>query len=141
MRRRSRSSISTAARASASGALDQVTTDIAADLKRRGVRKGSRVLLLSDENLEKLLIWLGVWRIGAVICPINIEINQKHMAEVAEALKPAVILHHKDIDVASMVGDNPAPRIKFGKWSADGGARPAGRIFRCAFARRCRRSA
>ena len=59
------------------GELDQVTTDIAAELKRRGVRKGSRVLLLSDENLEKLLIWLGVWRIGAVICPINIEINRE----------------------------------------------------------------
>ena len=65
------------------GELDQIATDIAADLKRRGVRKGSRVLLLSDENLEKLLIWLGVWRIGAVICPINIEINEKQMADVA----------------------------------------------------------
>ena len=36
------------------GELDQVTTDVAAFLKSRGVTKGSRVLLLSDENLEKL---------------------------------------------------------------------------------------
>jgi hypothetical protein len=33
------------------GALDQVTTDIAAFLRSCGVAKGSRVLLLSDENL------------------------------------------------------------------------------------------
>jgi len=32
--------------------LDRVTTDIAALLKSRGVVHGSRVLLLSDENLE-----------------------------------------------------------------------------------------
>ena len=42
------------------GALNQVTTDIAAFLRSRGVAKGSRVLLLSDENLEKLLIWFGI---------------------------------------------------------------------------------
>src|SRR3989304_5761492 len=57
------------------GELDQMTTDIAAHLKSRGIGNGSRVLLLSDENIEKLLIWFGVWRLGAVICPINIEIN------------------------------------------------------------------
>ena len=57
------------------GALDQATTDIACFLKSRGVAKGSRVLLLSDENLEKLLLWFGIWRIGAVVCPLNIEIN------------------------------------------------------------------
>ena len=35
------------------GDLDRVTTDIAAELKRRGVGKGDRVLLLSDENLRE----------------------------------------------------------------------------------------
>ena len=60
-----------------------MTIDIAAYLKGRGVGKGSRVLLLSDENLEKLLIWLGVWRIGAVVCPFNIEINEKQMVTLA----------------------------------------------------------
>ena len=58
-----------------------IAIDIAAYLKSRGISKGSRVLLLSDENLEKLLIWLGVWRIGAVICPFNLEINEKQMVD------------------------------------------------------------
>ena len=31
------------------GELEQVTTDIAADLKRRGIKKGDRVLLLSAD--------------------------------------------------------------------------------------------
>ena len=38
------------------GELDRLTTDIAADLKRRSLKKGDRVLLLSDRCLEKLLI-------------------------------------------------------------------------------------
>ena len=90
---------------------------MAAYLKSKGIQKGSRVLVLSDECLEKLLIWLGVWRIGAVICPFNLEINEKQMASLTAALKPALVLYHKDIDVAALVGDSPAPRIRFGAWS------------------------
>ncbi len=103
------------------GELDQVTTDVAAFLKSKGVRKGSRVLLLSDECLEKLLIWFGTWRIGAVICPLNIEVNEKVMAELTRAVNPALILCHKDLDVAALVGDHPAPRIRFGRWSSTAG--------------------
>jgi acyl-coenzyme A synthetase/AMP-(fatty) acid ligase len=102
------------------GQLDQVATDIAAYLKSCGIRKGSRMLLLSDEKLEKLLIWLGVWRIGAVVCPFNLEINEKQMAGLIAALDPALILYHKDIDVAAMVGNSRAQRIRFGAWGPDG---------------------
>ena len=38
-----------------------------------------------------------------------------------------------------MVGDAPAPRVRFGAWSPDGAKRPAGRILRRAAARRRRR--
>ena len=102
------------------GRLDRVAIDVAAFLKSKGIGKGSRVLVLSDECLEKLLIWFGIWRIGAVICPFNLEINEKQMVSLTAALKPALILYHKDIDVAAMVGDAPAERVRFGAWSADG---------------------
>ncbi len=98
------------------GELDQITTDIAADLKRRGLQKGERVLLLSDECLEKLLIWFGVWRIGAVICPLNIEINEKMMVELTRSVNPKLIFCHKDLDMAALAGDHPAPRLCFGRW-------------------------
>jgi len=104
------------------GQLDQITIDIGVYLKNRGIKKGSRVLLLSDENLEKLLIWLGVWRIGAVVCPFNSEINEKQMVALAAALDPALVVYHKDIDVAAMVGNSSAPRIRFGAWNAAGAA-------------------
>lgn len=111
------------------GDLDQITTDIAAFLKSRGIGKGHRVLLLADECLEKLLIWFGAWRIGAVICPLNIEINEKVMVELAQAVNPALILCHRDLDMAALVGDHPAPRIRFGQWSAAGAADPQDEFF------------
>jgi acyl-coenzyme A synthetase/AMP-(fatty) acid ligase len=111
------------------GQLDRSTIDIAACLKSKGIRKGSRVLVLSDECLEKLLIWFGIWRIGAVICPFNLEINEKQMVSLTAALNPALILYHKDIDVVAMVGDAPAERVRFGAWSAEGANDPQDELF------------
>ena len=106
------------------GELDQVVTDIAIDLKRRGVAKGDRVLLLSDETLEKLLIWLGAWRMGAVICPLNIELNQNHLAELAGVVQPKVMFCHTELDGPALTKGIAAPLIRFGAWHPARGAAP-----------------
>src|SRR5215475_6059442 len=111
------------------GELDRITTDIAALLKSRGVIKGSRVLLLSDESLEKLLLWFGIWRLGAVVCPLNIEINEKVLADLAPVVNPVLVLWHKDLDVDALVGNCSAPRIRFGAWSANGDVDPQDELF------------
>ena len=111
------------------GQLDRIAIDIAVYLKSKGIKKGSRVLVLSDEYLEKLLIWMGVWRIGAVMCPFNLEINEKQMISLTAALKPSLILYHKDIDVQAMVGDAPAERVRFGAWSPDAKKDPQDELF------------
>jgi acyl-coenzyme A synthetase/AMP-(fatty) acid ligase len=111
------------------GELDRITTEVAVLLKRRGVRKGSRVLLLSDENLEKLLLWFGIWRIGAVVCPLNIEINAKVLADLAPVVNPVLVLWHKDLDIDALVGDCAASRIRFGAWSVGGAADPQDELF------------
>lgn len=112
------------------GELEQVAIDVAAYLKSRGIRKGSRILLLSDGNLEMLMIWLGAWRIGAVVCPFNLEMNEKQMVPLSATLGPALIVYHKEIDLQKMVGDHPAPRIRFGRWSPDGVKDPEDEFFR-----------
>src|SRR5262245_29558174 len=111
------------------GALECVAIEIAAYLKGKGLKKGSRVLVLADEYLEKLLIWMGVWRIGAVMCPFNLEINEKQMVSLTAALKPELILYHKDIDVAAMTGDATAPKVRFGAWSPAGTKDPQDELF------------
>ncbi len=98
------------------GALDAAVTDIAATLKRNGVGKGSRVLLLSDETLEKLLVWLATWRLGAVVAPLNIELNQKFIADLATAVDPVLALVHKELDGNALLAGKPF--IRFGRYTA-----------------------
>jgi long-chain acyl-CoA synthetase len=111
------------------GELDRITAGIARLLKSRGVAKGSRVLLLSDENLEKLLLWFGIWRLGAVVCPLNIEINAKVLADLIPVVNPALVVWHKELDIDPLVGDCGAPRIRFGAWPATGD--PQDELFSC----------
>jgi acyl-CoA synthetase (AMP-forming)/AMP-acid ligase II len=111
------------------GALERTAIDIAAYLKSKGLKKGSRVLMLADEYLEKLVIWMGVWRIGAVMCPFNLEINEKQMVSLTASLKPDLILYHKDIDVTALTGHAPAPRVRFGAWSPGGTKDPQDELF------------
>jgi acyl-coenzyme A synthetase/AMP-(fatty) acid ligase len=111
--------------------LDRITTAIACLLKSRGVAKGSRVLLLSDENLEKLLLWFGIWRLGAVVCPLNVEINAKVLADLVPVVNPVLVLWHKELDIDTLVGGCRAPRVRFGGWSATGDADPQDELFSC----------
>ena len=111
------------------GELEQVVTDIAADLKRRGVKKGDRVLLLSDETLEKLLIWLGAWRMGAIICPLNIELNEANLAALAAMIRPKIMFTHKELDGAKLTAGIDAPLIRFGQWKPAAGNDPEDQYF------------
>ncbi len=111
------------------GQLNRIAIDIATYFKSRGIKKGSRILLLSDGNLEMLLIWLGAWRLGAVVCPFNLEMNEKQMLPLTVALGPEHVIYHKEIDVQKMVGDHKAPRVRFGDWSPDGRKDPEDEFF------------
>jgi acyl-coenzyme A synthetase/AMP-(fatty) acid ligase len=99
------------------GGLERAVTDIAAALKQRGVAKGTRVLLLSDENLEKLLIWLAVWRLGAVVAPLNIELNATFIADLATAIGPVLTLVHKELDGNALLAGQPF--VRFGTYTPD----------------------
>lgn len=93
------------------GELHRRANDIAMRLKALGVNKGDRVLLLSDECLEKLVLWMGIWRLGAVCCPLNIEMNFEHLRELSETVAPQLILHHVNIDCSQI--QNLAPCFPF----------------------------
>jgi len=113
------------------GELDQMTTDVAVFLKMCGVTKGSRILVLSPERIEKLLIWLGAWRMGAAICPFNIEVNASQLADLAAKVNPALILYDRDVAIDKLITDRcAAPRIRFGRWSPCGTHDPQDEFFR-----------
>jgi acyl-coenzyme A synthetase/AMP-(fatty) acid ligase len=111
------------------GALEAAVTDIAAELKARGVGKGGRVLLLSDETVEKLLIWLACWRLGAVVAPLNIELNEKLIAELAAVVDPVLALVHEELDGEALLAGKPF--VRFGRYTQNAGdADPRDDFFR-----------
>lgn len=101
------------------GALDQATIDVATDMKRRGVGHGDKVVVLSDEVLEKLIVWLAIWRIGAVVCPLNVELNSEHVSSLTALIGPKLILIHKDLDKNAFTAGAQAPVSVFGDWTED----------------------
>lgn len=100
------------------GGLNDAVVRIAARLAEMGIGHGDRVLLLSEECLEKLLIWLGIWRIGAVVCPLNIELNDKHIGYLSGLIEPALTLVQDGLDVPLPEGGR-AP-VRFGSWASPG---------------------
>ena len=56
-------------------------------LHERGVRPGDKVALLSDENIEKLIVWMGVWRYGAAVCPQRGD-EPVHLVEILAGIEP-----------------------------------------------------
>ena len=96
------------------GNLASAVTDIAVHLKQRGIGHGSRVVVLSDEVLEKLLIWLALWRIGAIVAPLNIELNARHIVDLTRMCRPTLVLAHDKLELPNE--DFGAPLIRFGRW-------------------------
>jgi acyl-coenzyme A synthetase/AMP-(fatty) acid ligase len=116
-------------RAISFGALEQAVIDIAAVLKQRGVVKGGRVLLLSDESLEKLLLWLAIWRIGGVVVPLNIELSAAFIADIARCVDPVLALVQSGLDGKALL--QARPFIRFGINVASGeAADPQDELFR-----------
>jgi acyl-CoA synthetase (AMP-forming)/AMP-acid ligase II len=71
---------------------------IARFLADRGIGPGDKVGLLSGDNLEKLVAWLGVWRAGAAVCPLNVELNADYISGMLQMIEPKLVLWHRDLD-------------------------------------------
>ena len=116
-RTRPRSSISIGTRRSRSASSTRSRPTSRLFSSASGVKKGSRVLLLSDECLEKLLIWFGAWRIGAVVCPLNIEINEKMMVDADGGGEPRADPLPQGPRRGGAGRRPPGAAHRFGRWS------------------------
>ena len=90
---------------------------IACFLSDQGVMPGDKVALLSDENIEKLIIWIGIWRYGAAVCPLNVEMNEVHLVEILESIEPALTLWHTNLNGPSLISGLETKVVRFANWS------------------------
>lgn len=110
------------------GELHDLVNRIARYLEGRGIGAGDRVVLLAEESLEKLACWMGIWRVGAVVCPINVEINALHLTEIITNIGPKLILWQAELDGPGLIGRIAAEKVMFGRWRSPDPA-PPGSLF------------
>lgn len=101
------------------GRLYEEAERIAGFLAGRGLKKGDKVAVLSDESLEKLILWMGIWRFGAVVCPLNVEMNAAHLTEILTNIEPALTLWHVELDGPTLTEGVGGEILRFDSWSPE----------------------
>ncbi len=94
-------------------ALRETVDRIAAWLESTGVGRGGKVVVLADERIEKLLVFLAVWRIGAIACPFHVEMSVAHLRAIVTYIDPRLVLWHTDLDGDGIVEGLGYPSIRF----------------------------
>ena len=87
---------------------------LAARLAAAGIRRGDRVVVLADEGVEKLLVFLAVWRAGAVACPFHVEMSIPHLRAIIAHIDPRLVLWHDGLDGEKILAGLDCPAMRFG---------------------------
>lgn len=86
-------------------ALDARAERLAAGLAAAGVGAGDRVVVPLAPSADMLALWLGLWRLGAVVVPIGPDQPPARRAAILDRLRPSLVAE----DPAALVPAAPAP--------------------------------
>jgi long-chain acyl-CoA synthetase len=112
------------------GELADVVDSLGRQLLLHGARAGARIMLAGSEGPEKLMLWLAVWRIGAVVCPLDLAfVGAAAASHIVKALDPSLILLSNHAD-ANVIPATHATLVRYGAWPATGAPDPAVVSFR-----------
>jgi long-chain acyl-CoA synthetase len=96
----------------------QWSNRIARFLTARGIGANDRILVLTENSLENLVLYFAILRHGATYCAINVEVNSAHLSEMIARLKPSLVLVQDGLEIEKS-GDSDW--IGFGAPGDDGG--------------------
>lgn len=72
-------------------------------LIRQGVTAGDNVIVFMNDCLEKIVIWLALWRVAAVVCPIDLSrLRSTAIASVCDTLDPRHIIYDADSETPNI---------------------------------------
>jgi acyl-coenzyme A synthetase/AMP-(fatty) acid ligase/DNA-binding transcriptional LysR family regulator len=105
--------------------LAAVVESVACQLGAHGVGRGDRVLLYVEDGLEKLLLWLGLWRLAAVVCPVDLSWQGSGASEkICEMVGPTLAVCGFDVDETKLPTRMRDCMVRCGVWqSSDSGGR------------------
>ncbi|KAF2712776.1 putative coenzyme A synthetase [Pleomassaria siparia CBS 279.74] len=71
---------------------DEATRKLAGGLRRAGIQRNDRVLVMMRNSVETVYSWLAANRLGAVYVPVNVELKSITLKHVAEAANPKIAI-------------------------------------------------
>lgn len=102
------------------GELRRVSELIAGHLAAHGIGANGRVVLLANNSLEHLAVYVGVLASGATICTVHVEMNRSHFGAILPALAPRLVLYEEGLGLESLAAAASAPWRALGRWQNDG---------------------
>ncbi len=72
--------------------LDASSNRLAASLARRGVKPGDRVLMVLDNGHEAAVSFFGLWKVGAVPCPLYSSIKAEKLSFILNRTEASAII-------------------------------------------------
>ena len=104
------------------GQLRGVSDGLAAYLADAGIAANDRVLLLAENSVEFHAVFVGVLRYGATIVTVNVDMNQAHLAEILDAVRPQIVIYQTGIGVDDLARSREGRCIELGTWQPEGGS-------------------
>ena len=105
------------------GDLFRLGNRMAQYLRDRGIQANDRILMLSENSVEFMAIFLGVQRHGATIATANVEMNRAHIAEIVRAVSPKLVLVQEGLGLEGLRDSaSEVEWMPIGEWNADGGS-------------------
>lgn len=96
------------------------TLALARALRDRGVVKGSRVAIMSDNSLDMAYVLFAIWHCGGVVAPLNPQLAPNHLQDILDRLEPSLFLvSYPYADLASRLQTSDIVCV-FGESSDDG---------------------
>jgi acyl-coenzyme A synthetase/AMP-(fatty) acid ligase len=105
------------------GQLAAAVDSIAIQLSNLGIRKGARVVLLADDSIEKIVLWLAIWRLAAVVCPLDLKFIGAAADATVKTIRPELVVCGDNLDASAIAG---TPIVRFHAWTPDTTGHPAG---------------
>ena len=89
------------------GDLYSVSNQAAQFLKSYDIQANDRVLLLAENSVENLAVFVSVLRYGATLATVHVEMNQSHLSEIINAIAPKIVLFQEGLGLEDLEESAP----------------------------------
>ena len=108
------------------GQLYGLSNRMAHFFRNAGLGANDRVLLLAENSVENLAVFVSTLRYGATLATVHVEMNQSHLAEIIAAVAPKIVLYQDGLGLEVLRDGAAGDWNVLGDWSPATNESPGG---------------